>query len=245
MLALADRERRGGRGGASGLRGRGQVRRHPRARAQVRRRGSRSSRGPSTTSRRSFPEIALALGAARRDRSCSTARSSPGARGAAGRLLLQAPAPPRPQGARRRSCSRRSPRRSSPTTASRSATTPLFETPWSERRARARAAGRRRRVRPLGGVRTPRTPRGARVALRRRARPRQRGPDAEARGLPLPGGKARARVAQVEEGARDARRRRHRGRAGQREARGDALGLHVRGARTATGSSTSARRTRA
>ena len=191
---------------------------------------SRSSRGRSTTSPRSSRRSPIGPRARSRARSSSTARSL--AWRTAGpdsffrlqrRLGRKAPAAERPRGDSRRLHRLRLPR------------------PRRRRRS-SRSRGRERR-RELEEIAAASARLHVSEVFRARdaeeldrlfdagARARQRRADAQAPRLDLPGRQARPRVAQVEEGARDAGRRRHRGRAGQRQARRDALGLHVRGAR--------------
>ena len=214
--------------GSFRLRDRGQVRRHPRARSQGRREG-RALLAHADDVTEQFPEIARGLADMESD----------------GTLLLDGeivawqededrpasfstPAAAGPQGARRLAA------RGHPDRVRR------LRLPGAERTAalrgelggsapRARGGGFRDLAAPLGGLRRP-DPGGARGAVRRGARPRQRGPDAEAPGFALPGGQARPGLAQVEEGPRLDRRRGDRRGAGARQARRHALGLHLRGA---------------
>ena len=107
---------------------------------------------------------------------------------------------------------------------------PLFEKPWSARRQRLEAVASGTALR-LSDADPRRNRGGARGGVRGRPRARQRGARPETDRLPLPGRQARQAVAKVEEGGGHPGRRRHRRRAGARQARRNALGLHLRGPR--------------
>ena len=179
--------------------------------------------------------------------SCSTARSWRGAGRAAPGLLLPPPAAARTEGARRRTLLAEIPaafiaydclahRRRSRSSKSRGAS--------AAERLEAIAAASSGELRLSEVVRAA-TAAELECALRAARARGNEGLMLKRMRLRLPGRQARASAwRKWKKALGDPRRRRDRRRAGTRQARRDALGLHLRRARRRTGSSTSARPTR-